>query len=56
MKSALRSVMRCVYLLESSVVEPEPEPQGLQHFALAEPEPECITVLLPEPDLDPDLT
>jgi hypothetical protein len=34
----------------------EPVPQEKQLFALAEPEPECITVQVPEPDLDPDPT
>jgi hypothetical protein len=32
----------------SSVVEPKPVPQEQNLFALAEPEPECITVRVPE--------
>jgi hypothetical protein len=38
----------------SSVLEPEPQEQIL--FALAELEPEGITVRVPEPDLDPNTT
>ncbi len=46
--------------VKTSVVEPEP--QEPQLFALAEPEPLCIPVLVPdpvpvlEPDLDQDST
>jgi hypothetical protein len=45
-----------VSFLLFSVVEPEPEPQELKLFAVAEPERglECITI--PDPELDTDPT
>ncbi len=41
-----------------SVVESELEPQNPQLFVLAEPEPQCISVPIPAPELDfdPDST
>jgi hypothetical protein len=38
---------------DSSDVEQEPEKQETQLFALAEPEPDCITVPLPDSEPDP---
>ncbi len=44
-KTMLRTFKRQT---KSSVVEPEPEPKEPQLFALAEPEPKCITVPVPD--------